>query len=56
MALEKQFANFLLDRIDENLKGMQGEGVNQIKLHLKELRTVVDTSIGGTRRGGGANA
>jgi hypothetical protein len=57
--MEQQFAKFLLDRIDEKVKGMSDSVGGEIRLHLKELRVVVDTALEGSKgrgKGGGTNA
>jgi hypothetical protein len=56
--LEQQFARFLLDRIEERIKGMPEPHAGEIRLHLKELRGIVDVALEPTpRKGkGGPNA
>jgi hypothetical protein len=57
--MEQQFARFLLDRIDEKIGDVPEPVAGEIRLHLKELRGIVDTALQSTtsrgRKGGGAD-
>jgi hypothetical protein len=58
--LEQQFARFLLDRINEKVQGIPEPIAKEIRLHLTELRGIVDTALEATptrgRKGGSTNA
>jgi hypothetical protein len=56
--MEQQFARFLLDRIEEEVDTVPEQTAGRIRLHLKELRGIVDTALdvpAKGRKGGAAN-
>ncbi|GMA50103.1 hypothetical protein GCM10025857_14600 [Alicyclobacillus contaminans] len=58
--MEQQFARFLLDRIDERVEALPKDVADDIRLHLHELRGIVDTALAqpvrARSKGGAANA
>jgi hypothetical protein len=57
--MEQQFARFLLDRIEEEVDTVPEQTAGRIRLHLKELRGIVDTALQSAptrgRKGGGSD-
>jgi hypothetical protein len=56
--MEQQFARFLLDRIEEEVDTVPEQTAGRIRLHLKELRGIVDTALDVPtkgRKGGATN-